>query len=131
MGFVNLHVHSYFSLLDGFNPPQKLIDRSLELNQPGIAITEHGNLFNALAALKYAKERNQKLIIGCEAYITPDRLIKTPDNPIFHILLLAKNIVGYRNLCKLISTAYKEGFYKHPRIDYKLLEEFKDGLICS
>ncbi len=130
MTFCNLHVHTYYSLLDGFSSPEALIDRAMELNQPAMAITEHGNMFNCLQALKYARDKDFNLILGVEGYLTEDMSIKNKESSTYHIVLLAKNIIGYRNLCRLVSIAYKDGFYGYPRMDHKTLMTHAEGLIC-
>src|SRR5687768_12295585 len=136
MSFVHLHCHSEYSLLDGANRIDDLIARALELEQPALAITDHGNLHAAWEFQEKAKKASLKPIIGMEAYVAPgDRRIKgrsTPgQKPYFHLVLLARDIVGYHNLVKLSSLAYIEGFYTRPRVDRELLARFSDGLIVS
>lgn len=136
MSFVHLHCHSEYSLLDGANRIDDLIKRAQELEQPGLAITDHGNLHAAWEFQEKAKKKGIKPIIGMEAYVAPgDRRTKgrpAPGaKPYFHLVLLARDITGYRNLVKLSSLAYTEGFYSKPRVDRELLAQYSEGLIVS
>ena len=136
MSFVHLHCHSEYSLLDGANRIDDLIARALELEQPALAITDHGNLHAAWEFQEKAKKAKLKPIIGMEAYVAPgDRRVKgrtTPGaKPYYHLVLLARDLAGYRNLVKLSSLAYTEGFYSRPRVDRELLAKYSDGLIVS
>src|SRR5687768_7128533 len=136
MSFVHLHCHSEYSLLDGANRIDDLIARALELEQPALAITDHGNLHAAWEFQEKAKKAKLKPIIGMEAYVAPgDRRIKgraTPGaKPYYHLVLLARDMAGYRNLVKLSSLAYTEGFYTKPRVDRELLAKHSEGLIVS
>ena len=120
MSFVHLHCHSEYSLLDGANRIDDLIRRAQELEQPGLAITDHGNLHAAWEFQEKAKKAKLKPIIGMEAYVAPgDRRARgrpTPGaKPYYHLVLLARDLTGYRNLVKLSSLAYTEGFYTKPR----------------
>src|SRR5678809_461862 len=122
MSFVHLHCHSEYSLLDGANRIDDLIARALELEQPALAITDHGNLHAAWEFQEKAKKAKLKPIIGMEAYVAPgDRRVKgraTPGaKPYYHLVLLARDMAGYKNLVKLSSLAYTEGFYTKPRVD--------------
>ncbi len=129
--FCHLHVHTEFSLLDGLCKIPALIDRAKELGQPAIAITDHGNMYGAVDFYKYAKKQGVKPIIGCEVYITRgSRFERSKEEKYSHLLLLAKNQQGYQNLMRLCSVGYMEGFYYKPRIDYEVLEQYKEGLIC-
>ena len=129
--FVHLHLHTDYSLLDGACEIEKLMDRAASLKMPAVAMTDHGNLFGAVKFYEAAKKRNIKPIIGCEVYVAPasrfDRAADT-DRP-NHLVLLCENERGYRNLVKLASSAYIEGFYYKPRIDKDLLARHADGLI--
>jgi len=129
--FVHLHLHTDYSLLDGACEIGKLMDRAATLKMPAVAMTDHGNLFGAIKFYNAAKKRNIKPIIGCEVYVAPasrfDRATDT-DRP-NHLVLLCENERGYRNLIKLASSAYIEGFYYKPRIDKDLLARHADGLI--
>jgi DNA polymerase-3 subunit alpha len=136
MSFVHLHCHSEYSLLDGANRIDDLISRALELEQPALAITDHGNLHAAWEFQEKAKKAKLKPIIGMEAYVAPgDRRTKgraTPGaKPYYHLVLLARDLAGYRNLVKLSSLAYTEGFYSKPRVDRELLAKYSEGLIVS
>jgi DNA polymerase-3 subunit alpha len=136
MSFVHLHCHSEYSLLDGANRIDDLISRALELEQPALAITDHGNLHAAWEFQEKAKKAKLKPIIGMEAYVAPgDRRVKgrpAPGvKPYYHLVLLARDLVGYRNLVKLSSLAYTEGFYSKPRVDRELLARYSEGLIVS
>ncbi len=136
MSFVHLHCHSEYSLLDGANRIDDLIARALEFEQPALAITDHGNLHGAWEFQEKAKKAKLKPIIGMEAYVAPgDRRLKgraTPNaKPYFHLVLLARDMVGYKNLVKLSSLAYTEGFYSKPRVDRELLAKYSEGLIVS
>jgi DNA polymerase III subunit alpha len=136
MSFVHLHCHSEYSLLDGANRIDDLIARALELEQPALAITDHGNLHAAWEFQEKAKKAKLKPIIGMEAYVAPgDRRVKgrpTPGaKPYYHLVLLARDMAGYRNLVKLSSLAYTEGFYTKPRVDRELLARYSEGLIVS
>ena len=136
MSFVHLHCHSEYSLLDGANRIDDLIERALELEQPAVAITDHGNLHAAWAFQERAKKAGIKPIIGMEAYVAPgDRRIRARPapgaKPYYHLVLLAQNTSGYRNLVKLSSLAFTEGFYTKPRVDRELLAKYSEGLIVS
>ncbi|MCK5412478.1 MAG: DNA polymerase III subunit alpha, partial [Gemmatimonadetes bacterium] len=134
MSFVHLHTHSEYSLLDGANRIDDLVDRAVRLGMPAIALTDHGNLFGAWEFQKKARIAGIRPIIGCEAYIAyGDRRvkIKPPDAPAeyAHLVLLAASNEGYRNLVRLSSIGYLEGFYRRPRIDHEVLEKHSEGLI--
>src|SRR5579863_694652 len=138
MSFVHLHVHTQYSLLDGANKIGPLIDHAKQSGMPAIAMTDHGNMFGAVEFYAKARAAGIKPIIGCEAYLAPGkRSDRIPNNKSedyeaggnFHLILLAQNRVGYRNLCRLLTAAYKEGLYYKPRIDKEILAELSDGLI--
>jgi DNA polymerase-3 subunit alpha len=136
MSFVHLHCHSEYSLLDGANRIDDLIKRALEFEQPALAITDHGNLHAAWEFQEKAKKAKLKPIIGMEAYVAPgDRRTRgrpAPGvKPYYHLVLLARDMVGYKNLIKLSSLAYTEGFYSKPRVDRELLAKYSEGLIVS
>ena len=131
--FVHLHIHSEFSLLDGANRIKDLPVRAKELGMDSIAITDHGVMFGAIDFYKACKKEGVKPIIGCEVYVAPrSRLQKEPgiDNHYYHLILLAKNNEGYKNLSKLVSLSFVDGYYYKPRIDREILEQYHDGLIC-
>jgi len=133
--FVHLHLHTEYSLLDGANSLDGLIKKAVDLHMPAIAVTDHGNLFGALDFYLKATKAGIKPIIGCEMYVAPgSRFDKAGsaaqhEESAFHLILLARNRAGYKNLVKLVTKAYLEGFYYKPRIDKTLLLEHNDGLI--
>ncbi len=130
--FVHLHLHTEYSLLDGFVKLDELFDKVEALNMDAVAITDHGSMFGVVNFYKKAKQKNIKPIIGCEVYTAQRRLTdksSVKDKSIGHLILLVKNEKGYKNLIKLVSLAYKKGFYYKPRIDYKALQEHSEGLI--
>ena len=132
-GFVHLHIHSEFSLLDGANRIKDLPVRAKELGMDSIAITDHGVMFGAIDFYKACRKEGVKPIIGCEVYVAPrSRTDKQPgiDNHYYHLILLAKNNEGYKNLSKLVSLSFVDGYYYKPRIDKEILEKYHDGLIC-
>ncbi len=134
--FVHLHCHTHYSLLDGANRIPDLINAAKQMNMPAIAITDHGNMFGVIEFYQTAKKAGVKPILGMEAYIAPgDRRDREAKGGIseasFHLLLLAQNLAGYRNLVKLSSIAFLEGFYYRPRIDRAVLEAHSEGLICT
>ncbi len=131
--FVHLHIHSEFSLLDGANRIKDLPVRAKELGMDAMAITDHGAMFGAIDFYKACKANGVKPIIGCEVYVAPrSRFDKDPniDVKYSHLILLAKDNNGYKNLAKLVSIGYTEGFYYKPRIDNEVLEEYHEGLVC-
>jgi DNA polymerase-3 subunit alpha len=132
--FCHLHLHTQYSMLDGANKVSAIIKRAAELNQTSIAITDHGNLHGAIEFYNEANKAGIKPIVGCELYVTSgsrhDRIPSSKGGEgVNHLTVLAKNINGYRSLCKLSSLAYQEGFYFKPRIDHELLSKYSDGLI--
>ncbi|MEQ3281108.1 DNA polymerase III subunit alpha [Finegoldia magna] len=130
--FTHLHVHTEYSLLDGFSPIEKLLDKVEELQMKAIAITDHGSMFGTVKFYKECKKRNIKPIIGCEIYTTnKDHKIKNPENKFYnHLVLLAKNQTGYSNLMKIVSLGYVEGFYYKPRVDKDTLRKYSEGIIA-
>ncbi|WP_442483078.1 DNA polymerase III subunit alpha [Aeoliella sp. SH292] len=133
--FVHLHCHSHYSLLDGASPIKKLVARAKELGMNGLALTDHGNLYGALEFYRTCKEEGINPIVGYEAYIAPgSRLDKggasSSKEASYHLTLLAQNRTGFKNLVKLASKAYLEGFYHKPRIDKEILKEYSEGIIC-
>ena len=134
-GFVHLHGHSEYSLLDGGCHIGKMAEKAAELGMPALAVTDHGNLFGAIEHYKSCKAVGIKPIIGCEVYVAIEsRHLRKPARGLTHgsnhLVLLAKNAIGYRNLTKLVSKGYLEGYYYNPRIDKELLREYSEGLIC-
>ncbi len=135
-GFAHLHVHTHYSLLDGATEIKQLVHKVKNLGMPAVAVTDHGNLFGAIEFFSSATAAGVKPIIGMEAYLAPGRRQDRDARCIggdysYHLLLLARNLTGYRNLLKLASIGYLEGFYYKPRIDKDTLAEFSDGLICT
>ena len=131
--FVHLHIHSEFSLLDGANRIKDIPVRAKELGMKAIAITDHGVMYGAIDFYKACKKEGIKPIIGCEVYVAPrSRYDKEPniDNRYHHLILLAKNNQGYKNLSKLVSIGFTEGYYYKPRIDLEVLEKYHEGIIC-
>ena len=132
MKFTHLHVHSHYSLLDGLSKIDNLLDRVQKLGMDSLALTDHGNIYGAVEFYKKAKEKGVKPIIGAEMYLAFEKMNQERpnlDNKRYHLVLLAKNEKGYKNLVKLITKSYLEGFYYKPRIDEDLLEEYSEGLI--
>ncbi len=131
--FVHLHVHTEYSLLDGASRIEDLIGRAKELGMPAIAITDHGCMYGAVDFYKQALKQGIKPIIGCEVYVAPrSRLEKSAGadtEAYYHLVLLAENEKGYRNLIELVSRGYTEGFYYKPRIDREILRTYSEGLI--
>lgn len=132
-GFVHLHVHSEYSLLDGACRIKRLVSRAKELDMPAVAVTDHGNVYAAVEFYNECKAQGIKPIIGCEVYVAPrtrfDKAGKQDLSP-YHLILLCKDSTGYKNLCKLVSASYTEGFYSRPRVDFDLLSEYHEGLVC-
>lgn len=128
--FYHLHCHTQFSLLDGAAQIHKLVDKTHKLGMSALAITDHGNMFGVPHFVASANKRGVKPIIGCEVYVTPDRNDRT--NKIrYHQILLAKNEVGYKNLSKLCSLGFLEGYYYKPRVDKVLIQQYAAGLIAT
>ena len=131
--FAHLHVHTEYSLLDGFSRVKKLIKRTKDLGMSSVAITDHGSMFGVIDFYKEAKKLGIKPIIGCELY-TASRSLRDKD-PNFdkrygHLVLLAENMTGYQNLIKLVSVSYVDGFYYKPRVDIETLKQHSEGIIC-
>ncbi|MFO8174209.1 MAG: DNA polymerase III subunit alpha [Longimicrobiales bacterium] len=136
MSFVHLHTHSEFSLLDGANRISDLIRRAQEFEMPALALTDHGSMFGAWTFQKMARKEGVKPIIGMEAYVAPgDRRERVRagqgERAYYHLVLLARDLEGYRNLVKLASIGYTEGFYMRPRVDREVLARHSRGLIVS
>lgn len=131
--FTHLHVHTEYSLLDGFSRIKELIERAKELGMDSIAITDHGVMYGVIDFYKIAKENGIKPIIGCEVYVaSKGRKYKeySKENFYYHLVLLAENETGYKNLTKLVSLGFTEGFYYKPRVDIELLEQYHEGIIA-
>ena len=131
--FTHLHVHTQFSLLDGACRLNELVGRAKELGMQCLAITDHGNMYGAVDFYRECKKQGIKPIIGCEVYVAPRTRFdkdKLQDNRYNHLVLLVKNEIGYKNLIKMVSSSFIDGFYSKPRIDTDLLEKYHDGLVC-
>ncbi|MEK6703106.1 MAG: DNA polymerase III subunit alpha, partial [Planctomycetota bacterium] len=134
--FVHLHLHTEYSLLDGGNRVDKLVDRVAELGMSAVAITDHGNIFGAVTFYLACREKGIRPILGCEAYVTPpgkprtDRTYSGGGEGGYHLVLLCENNAGWQNMLVLASEAYLTGFYYKPRIDRELLEKHSEGLIA-
>ncbi len=126
--FVHLHNHTEYSLLDGMLNIEESVDKAKSLGMKALAITDHGNMYGAIEFYKECKKKGIKPIVGSEFYVSPDISEKTKD--LYHLILLAKSDKGYKNLIKLSSISYVDGFYYKPRIDNSLLEKYSEGLIC-
>ena len=136
MSFVHLHVHTQYSILDGQSSIKNLFARAQELGMPALAITDHGNMYGVKEFLKTARKFPEvKPIVGCEVYVTRHYDHKLKDNEhrgYYHLILLAKNPEGYRNLSKIVSIGHIEGkYYDKPRVTHEIIERYKEGLICS
>lgn len=133
--FAHLHVHTEYSLLDGACRVKELVKTVKAMNMPAVAVTDHGNMFGVIEFYSAAKDAGIKPIVGCEMYMAPgnrrDKDTKGMSEAAFHLLLLAQNLEGYRNLMRLASIGYTEGFYYKPRIDKEVLRELSAGLICT
>jgi len=131
--FIPLHIHTEYSLLDGMIRVADLVNYAKDNDLPAIAITDHGVMYSAIEFYELAKKAGVNPLIGCEFYVH-DGDIHTQEahhNPLYHLILIAKNQQGYKNLIKLVSTAWCEGFYYKPRINFDLLKEHHEGLICT
>ena len=134
MSFTHLHVHTEYSLLDGSSKIKELVHQAKELGMDSIAITDHGAMYGVIDFYRAAKAEGIKPIIGCEIYVTTgsrfDKEASQGDKRYYHLVLLAQNDTGYHNLMKIVSRGFTEGFYYKPRVDYEVLEEYKEGLIA-
>ena len=134
MAFTHLHVHTEYSLLDGSAKIKPLVKRAKELGFDSLAITDHGVMYGAIDFYKACRAEGIRPILGCEVYVSPgsrfDRELGSEDERYYHLILLAETDEGYRNLCKIVSKGFTEGFYYKPRVDRQVLAEFHEGLIC-
>ena len=126
-------MHTEYSLLDGSIRINELVKKVKDMGMNAVAITDHGNMFGAIEMYKACKKEGIKAIIGCEVYVAPRSRFEKQgkiDTEPNHLILLAMNKTGYKNLVKLVSSGYTEGFYYKPRIDMDILKECNEGLIC-
>ncbi len=136
MSFTHLHVHTEYSLLDGSSKIKEIVKQAKELNMDSLAITDHGVMYGVVDFYRAAREEGIKPILGCEVYVAPgSRFDKEPgaadnDDRYYHLVLLAENDTGYHNLMKIVSKGFVEGFYYKPRVDYEVLREHAEGIIC-
>jgi DNA polymerase-3 subunit alpha len=133
--FVHLHTHSHYSLLDGLSKVDDMVDIAVKQGMPAMAITDHGNMYGAIDFYKTCKAKDIKPIIGCEVYMTAgsrhDRAAEAGGGKrYYHLILLAKNLQGYKNLIRLVTIANLEGYYYKPRVDKEILRQYHDGIIC-
>ena len=129
--FTHLHTHTEYSLLDGAITLPKLVDHAKAQGLKSLAITDHGNIFGAVKFFQLCKKAGIKPILGMEAYMASDVDERVVEKKYYHLIILVQNEIGYKNLCKLISFSYKQGFYFKPRIDYKILAQHNEGLIVT
>ncbi|MBQ6968179.1 MAG: DNA polymerase III subunit alpha, partial [Lachnospiraceae bacterium] len=134
MGFVHLHTHTEYSLLDGSNKIKEYVARVKELGMTAAAITDHGVMYGVIDFYKACREAGINPIIGCEIYVSPgsrfDKESGGNDDRYYHLVLLCENDTGYQNLMKIVSTGFTEGYYYKPRVDMEILEKYHEGLIC-
>ena len=131
MSFTHLHLHTEYSLLDGACRIPKLVERIKALGMTSCAITDHGVMYGCIDFYSAMKDAGIKPIIGCEVYVCRDRLDKSAANREYsHLILLCENNTGYQNLMKLVSEGFLTGYYYRPRIDYNLIRQHSEGLIC-
>ena len=128
--FVHLHVHTEFSLLDGIARIDQLTKKVKEMGMPAVAITDHGNMYGAVKFYDACRDNDIKAIFGCEFYVANDLNVKNGKSKYAHLVLLAKDETGYNNICMLNTIAFRDGFYYKPRIDYKTLEQYHEGVVC-
>jgi DNA polymerase III subunit alpha len=126
----NLHTHSDYSLHDGFSTLESLVDRAKELNYASLALTDHGTTTGLISFYNECNKKSIKPILGCECYLTMNPHVKDPNSETYHLLLLAKDFDGYKNLLKIVSYGHQH-FYKKPRIDMDILEKLHEGIICT
>jgi len=134
MAFTHLHVHTVYSLLDGFAKIPDLVSRAKELGFDSLAITDHGVMYGVIEFYKECQKQGIKPILGCEVYVSPgsrfDREVGDNDERYYHLILLAENDTGYKNLTKIVSAGFIDGFYYKPRVDKEILRKYSEGIIC-
>ena len=134
MAFTHLHVHTEYSLLDGSSKIKELTARAKELGMDSMAITDHGVMYGVIDFYRAAREVGIKPILGCEVYVAPgsrfDRESGAGEDRYYHLVLLAENNTGYKNLMKIVSKGFVDGFYYKPRVDLKLLTTYHEGIIA-
>lgn len=134
MAFTHLHVHTEYSLLDGSSKIKEITKRAKELGMDSLAITDHGVMYGVIDFYRAALANDIKPIIGCEVYVAPgsrfDKEANAGEDRYYHLILIAENNTGYENLCRIVSKGFVEGFYYKPRVDYEVLKEFSEGIIC-
>ena len=129
--FVHLHLHTEYSLLDGAAQICKVVKTAKDMGMKSIAITDHGNMYGTIALFDECKKVGDiKPIFGCEFYVADDLHQKSGKPKLRHLILLVKNEEGYKNICMLNTIAFRDGYYYKPRIDYKTLKEYSNGLVC-
>src|SRR5262245_23891010 len=129
--FVHLHNHSDYSLLDGASPISGMVKRAAELQMPALALTDHGAMFGAVEFYQEARKAGVKPLVGMEAYVTRGKLTdRTPNDTAHHLVLLARDERGFKNLMRLASLAYLEGFYYKPRVDHDVLAKYAEGILA-
>ena len=131
--FSHLHLHTEYSLLDGFCGISKLVSRIKELGMTSAAITDHGTMFGVIDFYRACKAQDIKPILGCEIYMSQRGMTQKDANhdwQNYHLVLLAENNIGYSNLMKIVSLGYIDGFYRKPRVDYDVLREYSEGIIA-
>ena len=129
--FVHLHLHTEYSLLDGAARIGKVVKTAKDMGMKSIAITDHGNMYGTIALFDECKKVGDiKPIFGCEFYVSDDLHQKSGKPKLRHLILLVKNEEGYKNICMLNTIAFRDGYYYKPRIDYKTLKEYSNGLVC-
>ena len=140
MSFVHLHLHTQYSILDGLTNIKALFARARELGMPAVAITDHGNMYGVPEFFKVANDKANKNpdgsykvkpIVGCEVYVTKHFSHTEKKKGYYHLILLAKNYEGYKNLMRIVSTSHIEGMYYRPRVSHEVIEKYHENLICS
>ena len=134
MAFTHLHVHTEYSLLDGSSKIAEITGRAKELGMDSLAITDHGVMYGVIDFYRAARNAGIKPIIGCEVYVAPgsrfDKEAGVSEDRYYHLILLAENNTGYANLMKIVSKGFVDGFYYKPRVDYEILSQYSEGIIC-